>query len=153
MFDLERFTKAQDHQPWTTAVHELRNGAKRSHWIWWVFPQLASLGTSPQAQRFGLDGLDEAVAYLGDDVLVVRLVACFDALLGNRPRSVVAVMGGDTGWDVDTLKLVSCATLFREASARALREDVRARCDALLAWAFDEGYPRCGATLAVLARP
>ncbi len=63
MFDLERFTRAQEHQPWTSAVRELREGAKDSHWIWWIFPQLASLGNSPQSQHFGLDGLDCAEGY------------------------------------------------------------------------------------------
>ena len=153
MLDLVRFVRAQERQPWTSAAAELAAGAKRSHWIWWIFPQLVSLGTSPQAQRFGLDGLEEAVVYLGEAVLAERLLACFDALLANRPRSIVAVMGGDTGWDVDTVKLVSCATLFREASQRMGRADVLQRCDAVLAWAFDEGYPPCVRTDEALRGP
>lgn len=62
-------------------------------------------------------------------------------------------MGGDAGWDVHTFKLVSGVTLFREASARARREDVGAPCDAVLAWAFDDGDPPCGAALAALMGP
>lgn len=58
------------------ALRELEQGGKRTLWVGWTFPQLASLGISPQAQRFGLDGLDEAGGHLGDDVVVVRLVTC-----------------------------------------------------------------------------
>lgn len=147
MFDLARFVCAQERQPWTRALGELEQGAKRTHWIWWILPQLASLGTSPQAQRFGLDGLEEAVAYLGEPALSERLLACLDALLAHRRRDLVMVMGGE----VDTLKLVSCATLLREASVRTERAEMLQRCDAVLAWASEEGYPPCAYTLAALA--
>lgn len=150
MLDLARFESAQEQQPWTRALGELEQGAKRTHWIWWVFPQLAALGSSNQAQYFGLDGIEEAEAYLRAEVLAGRLVDCLDALLKNRGRGLVTVMGGNASWDVDTLKLVSCATLFREASVRTERADVLQRCDAVLAWAFEEGYPPCVRTLELL---
>ncbi len=149
MFDLARFESAQEQQPWTRALGELEQGAKRSHWIWWIFPQLASLGTSPQAQHFGLDGLEEAVAYLGEPALSERLLACLDALLAHHGRDLVMVMGGE----VDALKLVSCVTLFREASLRAGRADLSHRCDAVLGWAAEQRYAPCAHTLAALMGP
>ncbi len=109
-FDLERFVAAQDSGDYDDALAELRAGRKRSHWMWFVFPQLAGLGHSAQAQRYGVTGLDEARAYLAHPVLGPRLVACAQALTGLPGDDPVDVMGG-----IDALKLRSSMTLFAVA--------------------------------------
>ena len=85
-------------------------GRKRSHWMWFIFPQLRGLGRSPTARFYGIADLQEARAYLADPVLGGRLVACALAVLGHADRAPEDIMG-----PVDALKLRSCATLFREA--------------------------------------
>jgi uncharacterized protein (DUF1810 family) len=109
--DLSRFVAAQDE--WGTydqALAELRAGTKRGHWMWFVFPQLAGLGRSPTAQRFGISGLGEARAYLADPVLGPRLLECCQALTDLPGKDPVAVLG-----DIDALKLRSSMTLFDRA--------------------------------------
>jgi len=150
---LDRFLLAQAAQPWTVALDELRAGRKATHWIWWVFPQLGGLGRSTTAVRFGLVGASEAEAYVAHPELSARMLAALDALLEHRHRSLVHVMGGDAGRDVDALKLVSCATLFREVGRRLDRSEVVARCEAVLAWASEEGYPPCARTMRALTEP
>ena len=111
-FDLERFVRAQDDGgTYEAAVAELRSGRKRSHWMWFVFPQVAGLGSSPMAQQFALSGLDEARAYLAHPVLGPRLVAAARALTGLPGGDPVAVFG-----PVDALKLRSSMTLFAHAA-------------------------------------
>src|SRR5215831_9234320 len=90
-FDLERFKQAQDapRAGFTTALGELRAGRKTSHWIWYVFPQLAGLGRSPMATRYGLNGIGEADAYLRDPVLAERL-----AMAAGAVRAHVAPHAG-----------------------------------------------------------
>lgn len=109
--DLERFVAAQA-QNYDDALAELRAGRKRTHWMWYVLPQLRGLGTSPMAQRYGLAGLDEARAYLAHPVLGPRLLDCIAALnaLPEGTRAV-DVLGG-----IDALKLRSCLTLFARAA-------------------------------------
>jgi uncharacterized protein (DUF1810 family) len=110
-FDLERFVRAQDGGVYEQALRELRAGAKRGHWMWFVFPQVAGLGHSPMAQRYAVSGLDEARAYLAHPVLGPRLVACARALLelpGGDPERVLG--------SVDALKLRSSMTLFEAAA-------------------------------------
>ena len=109
-FDLARFVQAQDgvHEQ---ALRELRDGAKRGHWMWFVFPQVAGLGSSPTAQRYAVSGLDEAHAYLAHPVLGPRLVECAQALLELGERDPVRVLGS-----VDALKLRSSMTLFEAAA-------------------------------------
>ena len=109
MTDLSRFHDAQA-KTYPRALAELRGGAKRSHWMWFIFPQLASLGRSATARFYGIAGLAEARAYLADPVLGPRLDACAAALLAHRGLSAAQIMG-----TVDALKLRSCATLFRQA--------------------------------------
>jgi uncharacterized protein (DUF1810 family) len=109
-FDLERFVRAQDGV-YDQALAELRAGAKRGHWMWFVFPQLAGLGHSPMAQRYAVSGLEEARAYLAHPVLGPRLVECARALLGLPGRDPVRVLGS-----VDALKLRSSMTLFEAAA-------------------------------------
>ena len=114
MADLARFRDAQDGV-YDTALAELRDGAKRSHWMWFVFPQLRSLGRSPTAKHFGIADLDEARAYLADPVLGPRLVECARAVLTHRGRDPASIMGG-----VDAMKLRSSATLFEAAGGDAV---------------------------------
>jgi uncharacterized protein (DUF1810 family) len=109
-FDLRRFVEAQD-PVYDTAVEELRNGAKRSHWIWFVFPQLQGLGHSPTAIRYGISSLDEARAYLAHDVLGPRLRECAQLVAAIDGRSVEDIFG----WP-DNLKVRSSMTLFARAT-------------------------------------
>jgi uncharacterized protein (DUF1810 family) len=109
-FSLGRFLEAQGRS-YETALSELRAGEKRSHWIWYVFPQLRGLGHSDNAQYYGITSLDEARAYLADPILGKRLHECVDALLKLKDTSAETVLG-----HVDALKLRSSLTLFRIAS-------------------------------------
>jgi uncharacterized protein (DUF1810 family) len=106
MEGLERFVAAQQGS-WEAALAELRAGRKETHWMWWVFPQLAALGRSPTAKAYGLSGTEEAAGYLAHPVLGPRLVEAARAMLGNAGRPAEAVLG-----PVDAMKLRSCATLF-----------------------------------------
>jgi uncharacterized protein (DUF1810 family) len=107
---LQRFVDAQERF-YDTALAELRNGEKRGHWIWFVFPQLAGLGHSPTAQHYGLSGQDEAIAYLAHPVLGSRLRECAQVLTELPTVDPVTVLG-----PVDALKLRSSMTLFAEVS-------------------------------------
>ena len=109
-FDLGRFVSAQS-PVWDEVCAELRAGRKRSHWMWFVFPQLASLGRSLMARHYGLSGLDEARAYLAHPVLGARLVSACGALLDLDNRNAVDVFGS-----IDAMKLRSCLSLFIEAA-------------------------------------
>ena len=106
-YNLQRFLDAQDGV-FETAVAELRAGSKQSHWMWFIFPQLAGLGRSPTAQYYGIASLDEARAYLGHPLLGARLRECVEALLpwAGR-RSPEHILGS-----IDALKLRSSLTLF-----------------------------------------
>ncbi len=109
-FDLHRFEQAQaDALP--TALAELRAGRKRSHWIWYVFPQIAGLGSSPMAQRYALASLDEARAYLAHPVLGPRLRESTEAALGGATGSAHDLFGSP-----DDLKFRSSMTLFALAA-------------------------------------
>lgn len=105
-FDLERFHAAQQQQ-YAAALDEIRGGRKRSHWIWFVFPQLKGLGRSATAARYGLSGLAEARAYLADPVLGGRLRESVSAMLELGVPDAEAVLG-----PLDALKFRSCLTLF-----------------------------------------
>ncbi|WP_375431217.1 DUF1810 domain-containing protein [uncultured Friedmanniella sp.] len=109
--DLERFVTAQDAGgTYAGALDELRRGAKRSHWMWFVFPQIAGLGRSSTAQYFALPSLAEARAYLAHPVLGPRLLECVRALLDLTGRTAEQVFGG-----IDAVKLRSSMTLFAAA--------------------------------------
>lgn len=114
MAELSEFVAAQ-HPVWDRVRAELRAGRKTSHWIWWVFPQLASLGRSQRARHFGLSGLDEAAAYLAHPVLGPRLGEASRLMLAHEGTPPEQVLG-----EVDALKLRSSMTLF-EAVAGAPR--------------------------------
>jgi len=116
-FDLQRFVTAQA-PVWDDVMAELRAGRKTSHWMWFVFPQLASLGRSTMARRYGLSGRDEAKAYLAHAVLGGRLRSCCSVLLGLRERDAEAIFGS-----VDAMKLRSCLTLFAVASNEPVFRD------------------------------
>jgi len=104
--DLRRFVDAQE-QTYDQALAELRAGRKRTHWMWFVFPQLAGLGRSAMAQRFAIRDLDEARAYAAHPVLGRRLVECARALTALDTADPVEVLG-----DIDAQKLRSSMTLF-----------------------------------------
>ncbi|SOC50309.1 Uncharacterized protein, DUF1810 family [Blastococcus aggregatus] len=108
-FDLQRFVDAQGDS-YGTALAELRDGAKRGHWMWFVFPQVAGLGRSATAQHFAISGLDEARAYLAHPVLGPRLRECARALVELGAADPVVVLGS-----VDAQKLRSSMTLFAHA--------------------------------------
>ncbi|MRJ74975.1 DUF1810 family protein [Aeromicrobium sp. SMF47] len=105
-FDLQRFVDAQDNATYERAVAELRDGHKTTHWMWFVFPQVAGLGRSETAVRFAISGRDEASAYLDHPVLGPRLLECA-ALMTEVEGSATDVLGG-----VDAQKLQSSMTLF-----------------------------------------
>ena len=105
-FDLGRFVEAQAAS-WPAALAELRAGHKQSHWMWFIFPQLAGLGTSPMAVRYAIQSAAEARAYLADPVLGARLREGVAAMLAHRPERPEAILGG-----IDALKFRSCLTLF-----------------------------------------
>ncbi len=110
--DLERFRTAQDQGgTYDRAVAELRAGRKRSHWMWFVFPQIAGLGTSPMARQYALASLDEARAYLADPVLGERLRACARIMADLEASDAEAVLG-----EVDAMKLRSSLTLLARAA-------------------------------------
>jgi uncharacterized protein (DUF1810 family) len=109
-YDLDRFVVAQA-TIFDTALAELRAGQKRSHWMWFVFPQLRGLGLSSTAQFYGLSSLAEAKAYLAHPVLGPRLHACTKAILAVEGRSAHQILGSP-----DDLKFRSCMTLFDTAT-------------------------------------
>ena len=109
-YQLERFLNAQDGS-YAQALAELTAGRKRSHWIWYILPQLTVLGRSGMAQHYGISGLDEARAYWQHPVLGPRLQACCEALLALEGKSAHEIMGSP-----DDLKLRSCATLFAQVA-------------------------------------
>ena len=108
--DLQRFVDAQDAGgTYERALTELRAGRKTSHWMWFVFPQIAGLGQSETSRRYAIGSLEEARAYLEHPVLGPRLVECAQALLGHEGLSAEEIMGG-----IDAVKLRSSMTLFAQ---------------------------------------
>ncbi len=110
VFDLDRFVRAQAGV-YEQALRELRDGRKRSHWMWFVFPQVEGLGFSPTSRRYAIRNRDEAIAYLGHSVLGPRLVECCNAVLAHRACSARDILGSP-----DDAKLRSCATLFESVA-------------------------------------
>ena len=110
-FDLDRFLTAQNQAgTYEQALSELRAGRKTSHWMWFVFPQIAGLGQSSMARRYAISGLPEAQAYVVHPVLGARLREAAQALVGQR-GTATAVLGG-----IDAMKLRSSMTLFAHAA-------------------------------------
>jgi len=111
-YDLQRFVAAQDAGgTYDRATAELRGGRKTSHWMWFVFPQIAGLGYSPTSRTYAITSLAEARAYLAHPVLGARLIECADILANLPDRTAEQIFG-----DVDAQKLHSCATLFMHAA-------------------------------------
>lgn len=108
--DLGRFVAAQA-PVYDQVLEELRGGRKRSHWMWFVFPQLQGLGASAMAQRYGIASLDEARAYLAHPVLGPRLRECCELMLAVPQKSAHDILGSP-----DDLKFRSCLTLFALAA-------------------------------------
>jgi len=108
--DLERFVQAQA-DVYDQALTELHDGRKRSHWMWFVFPQLRGLGLSATSQHYGIRDRTEAMAYLQHPFLGPRLRECCEAVMAVEGRSAGQIFGSP-----DDLKLHSCATLFAAAS-------------------------------------
>jgi uncharacterized protein (DUF1810 family) len=158
MTSLERFHQAQQnpHAGYEAALGEIRAGGKRGHWIWYVFPQLAGLGTSAMSQAYAIRDVAEAEAYLRDEILGPRLVAITaavrDALAAGAP--IARVMGSA----IDAQKLVSSMTLFAGVAGR-LPRGTTPSADLLLPMAAEilvaasrEGHPPCAFTERSLAR-
>jgi uncharacterized protein (DUF1810 family) len=111
-YDLERFLTAQnDGATYAQALEELRAGSKRSHWMWFVFPQVAGLGQSATSRRYAIASLDEARAYLQHPVLGPRLIECATAVDKVGNRGAAEIFGG-----IDSRKLQSSMTLFMRAA-------------------------------------
>ncbi len=106
---LERFIEAQAPM-YAQALGELRAGQKQSHWMWFIFPQIAGLGQSPMSRAFAIQSLDEARAYLAHPALGTRLRECCQALMNLSNKSAEDIFGS-----IDAMKLRSCLTLFSEA--------------------------------------
>ena len=105
-YDLGRFVQAQAHD-FEQALSEIKSGRKRSHWIWYIFPQIDGLGSSSMSKKYAIKSLAEARAYLAHPALGPRLVACAEAALGVQGSTANQIFGSP-----DDLKLKSCATLF-----------------------------------------
>lgn len=158
---LDRFKTAQQDKSsgFDMALTELRAARKTSHWIWYVFPQLASLGRSSTARFYGLLDIDEACDYLRDPLLRERLVQATEVVEGHLAHGVTLthLMGSET----DSYKLVSCLTLF-ELVAKKVRntspgvfdpslEKFSASCANTLTIAGSQGFPRCSHTMLAAA--
>lgn len=137
-YDLNRFVAAQAAQ-YAAALAELRAGRKRTHWIWYVLPQIQGLGSSAMSVRYAISGLPEAGAYLDHPTLGTRLRECVAAMNAHTGSTAVAILG-----DIDAKKFHSCVTLFaRVAEAGSPFHE------ALAKYFAGAGDP---ATLAILAR-
>jgi uncharacterized protein (DUF1810 family) len=111
-YDLERFVDAQEAGgTYAQALAELRRGRKTSHWMWFVFPQVAGLGMSPTSRRYAIASLDEAKAYLAHPVLGPRLLECSRVLTELPSHDALAIFGV-----IDAMKLRSSMTLFMRAA-------------------------------------
>jgi uncharacterized protein (DUF1810 family) len=108
--DLIRFLEAQD-QIYDQVVDELANGRKKTHWMWFVFPQLAGLGRSAMAQQYAIRDLNQARRYIGHPVLGTRLRQVVNLMLRHAGKPALEILGSP-----DDLKFRSCLTLFREAA-------------------------------------
>jgi uncharacterized protein (DUF1810 family) len=117
-YDLERFVQAQAAD-YDRALSELRAGKKKSHWMWYIFPQLEGLGHSPMSQRYSIKSVAEAEAYLDHPVLGSRLRECAAVVRDLVGRSALEIFGSP-----DDMKLRSCVTLFASASGEPVFEQI-----------------------------
>jgi len=150
---LERFHEAQAGRSadYDTALTEIRAGGKRSHWIWYIFPQIEGLGRSSMARDYAIRDLDEACAYLRDPLLRARYEEIVAAVSEQLVRGIR--LEDLMGSRIDALKLVSSLTLFRAAAEQLAREDstftsLAERLAALLGQTARQDYPPCDFTRA-----
>jgi uncharacterized protein (DUF1810 family) len=150
---LERFHEAQGKRwaGYDTALAEIRAGGKRSHWIWYIFPQIEGLGRSSTARFYAIGNLGEACAYLRDPILRARYEEIVAAVSEQLARGIR--LEDLMGSQIDALKLVSSLTLFRAAAEQLAREDptfasLAERLAALLGQTARQDYPACDFTLA-----
>ncbi len=138
--DISRFLKAQDGKfdNYQTALAEIRNGRKESHWIWYIFPQIKGLGFSEMSQYFGIADIAEAKAYLQNPILKDRLYEITNSLLLHSGKSPEAILGG-----IDAMKVKSSMTLFDVVSPNDVFAEVLE--------AFYKGE-RCKKTLELLGK-
>jgi len=120
-YDLTRFVDAQ-HAVYSRVIAELSHGRKRSHWMWFIFPQIAGLGFSAMAQRFAIGSREEAVAYLAHHVLGPRLIECTRLVLAVEDRTINDILGSP-----DDMKFRSCMTLFGAVSDEAIFDEAVTR--------------------------
>lgn len=148
---LSRYIEAQNDPDagYAVALHEIRTTGKRSHWVWYVFPNLGGLGSSANAQNFALRDLEEAIAFMHHPVLGDRLQEICDAIVGrlNSGSDLITLMGSR----IDVLKLVSCMTLFAGLAQQECR--LSQESSAILNAARGEGFPPCDFTAARLTNP
>jgi uncharacterized protein (DUF1810 family) len=111
-YDLDRFLRAQEDD-YEQALSEIASGRKRTHWMWYIFPQINGLGFSSTSKRYAIKSIEEAKAYLDHPVLGPRLLECAEAVLRVEGRSATEIFGSP-----DDMKLRSCATLFACVSPR-----------------------------------
>ena len=111
LYSLDRFVEAQAHS-YRIALAEVRAGRKRSHWMWYIFPQLRGLGSSAMAHAYGISGVEEAIAYMRHPLLSARLLEITEALLEHTDKTAREIFG-----EVDAMKLRSSMTLFALVSA------------------------------------
>jgi uncharacterized protein (DUF1810 family) len=125
-FNLERFLMAQQGM-YASVLAELRSGRKVSHWMWFIFPQLAGLGHSSMAMRYAISGVEEARAYLEHAILGVRLIDCTQRVLDVSGRDLHAIFGSP-----DDMKFRSCMTLFSRVATRQplFQQAIDQYCDA-----------------------
>lgn len=128
-FNLGRFVREQERD-YAQALGELRAGRKKTHWIWYVLPQMKGLGSSEMSEYFGITGPDEARAYLAHPVLGGRLVECVAAISAHADQQAATVLGS-----LDAIKYQSCLTLFASIAghesvyARALQQHFAGKLD------------------------
>ena len=108
--DLTRFVTVQD-RIYSQVIEELTNGSKETHWMWFIFPELAGLGRSAMAQSCAIRDLDQAKRYLADPILGARLRQAVRLMMSHKSKSALEILGSP-----DDLKFRSCLTLFREAA-------------------------------------
>jgi len=147
MSDIDRFLDAQNGSArgYAAALAEMQAGEKRTHWIWYIFPQIRGLGTSSLAQKFALRDLSEAGEYAAHPILGNRLREIAEtALLHLEAGKLLPDLMGS---EIDALKLVSSMTLFAAVPGN---DGLRTICKRLLDQAGAQGYPRCSHTLRIL---
>lgn len=136
--NLQRFITAQEYD-YSTALEEIRLGKKQSHWIWYIFPQMAGLGQSYYSKFYGIGSIDEAREYLEHDILGSRLREITLALLSQEGLSAYDILG-----DIDSKKVRSCMTLFDAVSPDDIFNSVLEK--------YYSGR-RCRSTLAMISKP